>query len=373
MTQPAAPKRREPGLRVGSVAGVPVRLMPSWFLFAAYLVLSGEAVLRDELGRGRAVTVAASFAVLLLVSVVLHEAGHCLVARAFGLPVRRITVTLLAGLTEITKPPQTPAREYAVAVAGPMVSLLLCGAGVAAAEALPDDSLPQLVLSGAAVANGALAVLNLLPGLPLDGGRVLRSVVWRLVGDAEQATRVAAYAGMVLALVVIPGLVLGVLPALGFGERSLVSAVLAALIGMFVYTGAVASLRRSQVVSRLPALSVARLARPALAVPASMPLAEAVRRAQERAVRALVVVDGAGRLEGLVSEAWVRQVPEDRRPWVTVGEGARRVEPGLWVADDLTGEALLEALQRTPASEYAVQGPSPRVLVSADVAEALGA
>jgi len=373
MSTPSNPQPRTAGLRIGTVAGVPVRLMPSWFVFAAYLVLSGQAVLREEFGGSKAFLVALAFVLLLLLSVVLHEAGHCVVARAFGLPVRGITITFLAGLTEITEPPQTPAREYAVAVTGPMVSLFLCATGAAGAAALPDDSLGELVLYGAAVANGALAVLNLLPGLPLDGGRVLRSVVWRLGGDAELGTRVAAYAGIVLALVVVPVTVIGVLPELGVGDRGVVPVVLAALVSVFIYAGAVTSLRRSKLLTRLPAVSVAALARPALAVPASMPLGEAVRRAREHAVRALVVVDGGGQLEGLVSESWVRQVPEDRRPWVTVGEGIRRMEDGLWLAPDLSGEELLDALQRTPASEYAVQGPNPRVLVSADVAEALGA
>jgi Zn-dependent protease len=362
---------RQPGVQIARVLGVPVRLMPSWFLFAAYLVITGQQVLRSRVTSGEAYGLAAAFVLLLLLSVVLHEIGHLAVARAFGLPVRSITVTLLAGFTEITEPPQTPAREYAVAVCGPMVSLLLSGVSVAGAMALPDDSVSQLLLLGAAATNGTIGVLNLLPGLPLDGGRVLRSVVWHLGGDAERATRVSARAGMVLALVVIPTLVVGVLPAYGIGERDLFTVLVSALVGAFVYQGALLSLRRSQVVSRLPGVSVESLARPALAVPAALPLAEAVRQAQEAGVRALVVVDGTGRVEGLVSEAWVKQVPLDRRPWVAVADGARRVEPALVLAPALVGEDLLTAMQQAPASEYLVAGPVPRVLVSSDVAAAI--
>ena len=119
-----------PGLRLGRVLGVPVYIAPSWFLLAALLVLALSPPLVDSLGATQAYVVSGSFAVLLGLSVLLHEIGHCVVARAFDLPVRSITITFLAGFTEITKPPQTPGREYSVAVAGPMVSLLLAGVGI---------------------------------------------------------------------------------------------------------------------------------------------------------------------------------------------------------------------------------------------------
>jgi Zn-dependent protease len=364
-------QRARGGLLIARVVGVPILLMPSWFLFAAYIVLSGQSLLRDQVGGGRAYAAAVAFVFLLLVSVVLHELGHCLVARAFGLPVRSITVTLLAGLTEITEQPQTPAREYAVAISGPMVSLLLAAVGVAAVPLFDPGSLPRLLCQGVAVTNGAIAALNLLPGLPLDGGRVLRSVLWHLSKDPERATRASARAGMVIALVVVPVVVVGILPAVGVGNRGVGTILLSALVGAFIYAGAAASLRRSKVLGKLPQVSVAALARPALAVAPTLPLGEAVRLAHEQGLRALVVVDGNGRLEGVVSEAWVRQVPIERRPWVLVADGARRVEPGLLLEPGLFGEALLEVMRATPASEYVVPGPQPRVLVSSDVAAAM--
>jgi Zn-dependent protease len=366
-----AEQRPRGGLLIARVVGVPVVLMPSWFLFAAYIVLSGQSLLRNDFGAGEAYAIATGFVLMLLASVVLHEIGHCLVARAFGLPVRSITVTLLAGLTEITEPPQTPAREYAVAISGPMVSLLLAATGIAAADLTPDGSVARLLLEGAAVTNGAIAALNLLPGLPLDGGRVLRSIVWQLGKDPERATRFSARAGMVIALLVVPVVLVGILPAVGVGDRGISTILLSALVGTFIYAGAAATLRRSKVVSKLPLVTVTTLARPALPVPAATPLAEAIRQAHEHGLRALVVVDGNGRLEGIVSEAWVRQVPVERRPWVMVADGARKLEPGLLLDPALTGEALLSAMRRTPASEYVVTGPEPRVLVSSDVAAAM--
>jgi Zn-dependent protease len=348
------------GLLIARVVGVPILLMPSWFVFAAYVVLAGQSVLREQVGSGPAYGVALAFVVLLLVSVVLHELAHCLVARAFDLPVRSITINLMAGLTEITEAPKTPAQEYAVAISGPLVSLFLTGTGVVAAQAFADGSVAALLLNGVAVLNGALAALNLLPGLPLDGGRVLRSALWHLGGDPDKATRISARAGMGIAIVVVPAVLVGVLPSLGYGERSASTIVLSSLVGAFIYVGAAANLRRSQITSKLPGVTASGLARPALPVAATTPLAEALRQAHELGLRALVVVDGNGRLEGIVSEAWVRQVAV-----------ARKVESGLLLAPELAGEALLAFMRATPASEYAVLGGIPRVLVSEDVAAAM--
>jgi Zn-dependent protease len=359
------------GVRIGRVLGVPVFVAPSWLLFAAFVVVVYGPALSDQLGPVRAYTAAGSFAVLLLVSVLLHEVGHCIVARAFDLPVRSITVTFLAGLTEITEPPQTPAREYAVAVVGPMVSLLLAGVGAGLTPLFEPATLPYLLALGLAATNGVVAAFNLLPGLPLDGGRVLRAGVWQLTGDLERSTVAAAQAGRLVAVLVVPAVVLLGLPAAGLGEPTLATGVFTALVALFVFAGATASLRRAQLVRRLPRGTAGDLARPALAVPPTLPLAEAVRLTQAAGLHAVVVVDTAGRVEAVVSEAAVAAVPEIRRPWVNVADVARRVADEQQLDPALGGEDLLAALRRDPAAEYLVRtelGGVPDVLVTADVA-----
>ncbi|MCW2779372.1 MAG: site-2 protease family protein [Frankiales bacterium] len=361
------------GLRIGRVLGVPVFLTPSWFLFAAFTVLSYGPLLSQRFGQTQGFAAAGVYAVMLLASVLLHEIGHCVVARAFGLPVRSITVTLLAGLTEITSPPQTPAREYAVGVAGPMVSLLLGGLGYAGAELLDEGGLAWFLVRGIAVINAVLAVFNLLPGLPLDGGRVLRAAVWQATGDGHRATIVSAWAGRVLALVVVPLALLVVLPALGLGGEGAGSLVFTGLIASFIYVGATASLRREQMTAKLPGVTAGALARPALGVPADLPLAEAVRRANEVGARGLVVVGGAGRPEGVVSEAAVIATPEVRRPWIAVSALSRRVDVSMLLDPGLRGEDLLTAMRAAPAPEYVVRDAEGRlgVLVAEDVAKAV--
>lgn len=364
------------GLQVGRVLGVPVLVAPSWLLFAAFIVLQFGRQLQDETSAARAYGVAAGLALLLGLSVLLHEIGHCVVARLLGLPVRSITITLLAGLTEISEPPQTPAREYAVAISGPMVSLLLCAIGAAfvVGDAFAEGSVAAAICLLLTYVNGAVAVFNLLPGLPLDGGRVVRAVVWQLGGDAERATRAAARAGQGVALVGVPVLLVGVVPAALDYDVGIFEVLVSALMSAVIFSGATAALRRSQVMTKLPAVSVVSLARPAIRVPSSLPLSEAVRRAQEAGASGVVVVDSADRLEAVVSEAAVLATPEARRPWVTVGTVARRIVDGMVLDPTLSGEPLLEALRRHPASEYVTSDPvtgEVRVVSVADVAQAV--
>lgn len=356
-------------IRLGSVLGVPVELAPSWFLLAAVVVVSYGPVLgRGSAGNGGYVA-ALAYAVLLLLSVLLHEVGHCVVARLLHLRVRRISVSFLAGLTEVSDAPPTPGRAAAVAVAGPAVSVLLTGAGWLGAGLLPDGSTARAVVGLFALTNAGLAVFNLLPGLPLDGGAVLRALVWRLSGDARTATLVSAQVGRVLAVVVVPLSAFVLAPALG-ARLSTVGLVTSVLVALFLWAGATAALRAARVERRLDGRGAFALGRPALPVPASLPLAEALRQANAARLHAMVVVDATGIPRAVVSEAAVLAVPDHRRPWVAVGDLARPLEPGLLLDPDLSGPGLVEAVRRTPASEYLVAGPGLRVLVAADLAQA---
>ncbi len=368
MTEP----RTRSDLQIGSVSGVPVRVSGTWFVVAA-LITVGFAPFVDNrlpgLGAWR-YGVTFAFAVLLYGSVLLHEISHAVVARRLGLPVRGITLHFIGGFTEIEREAETPGRETAVSGAGPVVSLVTGLVAWLAAQPVTHD-VTEFLLLELAFANLAVGVFNLLPALPLDGGHLLRSGVWRVTGDRERGTVVAAWAGRVLAglVVLAPWLMSG-------GNPSLLGIVWGFLLGFFIWQGSNQALASAQVRRRLPRLDAERLARPALPVPADMPLAEAIRRAQASGARALVVIDAAGRPVALVSEASVIATPEERRPWVTTASVARSLEAGLVLDSGLAGEGLLQRLQTTPASEYLVLRPdgSPAgVLALSDVQAALAA
>ncbi|WP_307815533.1 site-2 protease family protein [Streptomyces sp. 7-21] len=357
-------RAREPGggLLMGRVLGVPVYVGPSWFLVAALITwVFGNQLDRvlPELGLGRYV-VSLFFAVAFYASVLVHELAHTLAALRFGLPVRRIQLQFFGGVSEIEKDSPTPGREFVLAGAGPLLSLVLAGVFYAGMHTVERGTVPGVLLTGLMLSNLIVAVFNLLPGLPLDGGRMLRAVVWKLTGRAMTGSVAAAWTGRVLAVAVLIGLPLAAYAGpVSDGDSltglaSLTDALLAAILAAVMWTGAGNSLRMARLRERLPSLTARALTRRAIPVTADTPLAEALRRANDAGARALVIVDAEGAPVALAREAAIAQVPVHRRPWVAVGSLAQDLTDGMRVPARLTGEELLEHLRATPATEYLV-------------------
>ncbi len=372
--QPSGERPGGGGIVIGRPFGVPVVVGPSWFLVALLITwVFQPQVARALPGIGDASwAVALAYAVLLYVSVLVHELAHSVTALRLGLPVRRITLHLLGGVSEIERQPQTPLRALLVSVSGPLLNVVLAGLGWLVLQVAPEPTVVSELASALTWANVVVAVFNLLPGLPLDGGFVLEALVWRLRGDRLAGTVAAAWCGRVLAvlLVAVP---LGV----GFvsdGRLPLLTVVWGVLLGSFIWVGASQALATARTRARLPALVARRLARRAVPVARDLPVAEAVRRAQAAGAGALVVVDAADRPVAIVEEAAVAAMPAQRRPWVPVGDVARRIDPDLVLDADLEGEPLVEAINRRPAPEYLLrdrQGLVYGVLVLADVERVL--
>jgi Zn-dependent protease len=338
-------------VRIARPFGIPVFISPYWFLIAGLFVfLYGRSLGGSSVPGTLRYPVAAAFVVLLYASVLVHELSHSVVARGFGLPVRRILLYPLGGFSEIEQEPPTPGREFLVSAAGPAVSLALAAGAYALARAAPGDGVLHVLLLYLGVANLLVGVFNLLPGLPLDGGRMLRAGVWKLTGRPGQATVVAAWAGRVLAVAVL--VVPFVRAAQTGSSPQLFDVAWAAVIAAFMWSGAGQALRATRVRERLPGLQARALARRAIPIPANLPLAEAIRRADAAQARALVVVDHEDRPIAIVNETAVMATPPQRRPWIEAGSLARTIDPGLVLPADLSGMALIEAVRRTPASEY---------------------
>jgi Zn-dependent protease/CBS domain-containing protein len=379
--RPKEPERPGGGILMGRPFGVPIYVTPTWFVIAALITwLFGSRLdgVLPELGYTRYL-VALSFAIAFYGSVLVHELAHTLVALRYRLGVRRIQLQFFGGVSEIEKEAQTPAREFWLAFVGPLLSLVLGGLFWLLTDLVRLETVPGVLLAGLTVSNLVVAAFNLLPGLPLDGGRMLRAVVWGVTGRPMSGTLAAAWTGRILAIVVLFGL-----PAFGSAQSggsrsagdSLLDAALAALLAVVIWNGAGTAVRNARLKEALPTLTVRGLTRRAVSVAADTPLAEALRRAREAQAGAVVVADGHGDPIALVKEAAVLQIPEHRRPWVAAGALARSLEPGLRLAADLDGEQLLAALRTTPASEYLVveaDGTVYGVLAVADVERRLSA
>ena len=369
--------RRPPGtLRIGQIGGVDVLVRSSWLLVAALIsVMLAPAIDRVQPGLGGWKYVAGlAFAVLLYLSVLLHEASHALMAKRYGLPVKSITLHFLGGVTEIDGEPDTPGREFGVSVVGPLTSIAVGLVAIPLAMLAPDRSLLEFAAKALAGANLLVGVLNLVPGLPLDGGRVLRAGVWKVTGNPHQGTIVAGWGGRVAAVLVV---LYPLVSEIFFGRRpNVTDYVFAFVIASFLWSGASQSIMSARVRRRLPALRARTLARRTLAVPQSMPLAEAVRRAHDEQAGSIVVLDSTGAPYAIVNETAVLATPEDRRPWLPVSAVARSLEPGLTFSADMSGEPLILAMQKAPASEYLLldrDGSIYGVLVTDDVDKAFAA
>lgn len=357
--------------RLGSVAGIEITVAQSWFLIIGMIAILVTPQIQDvEPGLGGyAYGAGAAFAILLYLTVLLHEISHALAARAFEMPVTSINLHFLGGATEIEGEAATPWREFVIAVVGPLTSLAIGGVGLLALVAVPDGLL-RYTIGGLAVANLVVGAFNLVPGLPLDGGRVLQAIVWRVSRRRSLGVVVAAWGGRVTALVAAcyPLILL----AMG-DEPQIFDYLLAFLVGTFLWSGATQAMVVSRVKAKLPAIQARTLARPAIGVPADLPLSEGIRRANEANAGSLLVITSDGSPTGVVNESAVLSTPLERRPWVSCGDLARRLEPGLLLPADLAGEPLLQAMQHTPATEYVLlesSGSVYGVLVTRDVDEA---
>ncbi|WP_326846255.1 site-2 protease family protein [Streptomyces kaniharaensis] len=363
--RPPEPPERGSGLLMGRPFGVPIYVTPSWFVIAGLITWVFGGRLNDVLPGlgGSRYLIAFSFAVAFYGSVLVHELAHTLVALRYRLGVRRIQLQFFGGVSEIENEAETPWREFWLAFVGPLLSLALGGVFYLAMQTVEAATVPGVLLTGLMVSNLVVAAFNLLPGLPLDGGRMLRAVVWAVSGRPMTGTVAAAWAGRALAVAVLIGLPL-VGAARGTertGTETLVDAVIAAVLAAIIWNGADGSLRNARLKEVLPGLRLRDLARRAVEVTADTPLGEALRRAREAQAGALVVVDGRGEPIAIVRESAVRAVPERRRPWVAVGPLARDLEPGLKLSADLSGEDLLRAVRATPAAEYLVVEADGRV------------
>jgi Zn-dependent protease/CBS domain-containing protein len=361
---------RPPGtLRIGSIAGIDVLITSSWFIVALLISLTfAPRIEASEPGLGFWKYVAGfAFAVMLYFSVLLHEASHAVTAKRLGYGVTSITLHFLGGMTEIDGQSRKPRHEFWIAVVGPLTSIAVGLAAGALWYVMPDGLVREAV-GGLAVANLVIGVLNLVPGLPLDGGRVLKALVWGASGNQHRATIVAGWGGRLAALALLLFPVFQE-PLLGV-RTTLLDVFLVFILGLFLWTGATAAMAHARLRERLPALVARPLARRTLTVPEDLPLAEAVRRAQEARAGSIVTVSADGTPVGIVSEAAVTAMPPERRPWVPVSTVARAMEEGLTLPATVAGEELILAISRRPAEEYLLVEEDGRiygVLSTADV------
>ncbi len=361
-------------LPVGHFRGVPIYFAPSWLLVAGVVTVFYGPIVEDavaDISASSAYLLAFTYAVLFALCVLAHELGHTAVSLALGKPVRRVVIFLLGGVSEIEREPDRPRDEFLIAAAGPLVSAAIVGGAAIAAQFVTAHSMLGVLVALLFWGNLIVAVFNLLPGLPLDGGRLLRAAVWAASHSRLTATRAGAWTGRGVAVVVAgTGLVVD-RSALG-----LTAGVFSFLLAAYLWFGAGQSLKAAEVMDRVPTVNLEQLLRPGLLVPADISVAEALRQIWTGSARGIVLVDAYDRPSAIGDEARITAVPPERRSWTQLSSVARPLEAGLVLPLGLRGEALIDAVRATPANEYLVVNPdgSPAgILSTIDLAAALKA
>lgn len=359
MTGPAA-TRRPAGWRVGTLAGVPVYLGRSWLAILVVIALLFGPVVRQIVPALGAASylVAGGFAVLLLLSVLVHEGAHALVGRACGYRVNRIVADFWGGHTTYDSTDSTPGRSALVAIAGPLANGALAGLGWLLVQVLPEG-VPWLVAVAFTYANGFVALFNLLPGLPLDGGFLVDSLVWRVTGSRGAGMIVAGWCGRV----VTAGLLVWALgPTVLRGEPLTLTRILwVVLIGSFLWIGAGDAIRVGRARRVFEGTTVGSVCRPVAVVPVAAsvqdlpPVAPGVD---------LVAVDPTGRPVGILDREALARVPGVLHGTTPVTTVLQR-QPEGWVITARPGDPVTDvvvAMQTLRTPLVAVRTPEGPLL-----------
>lgn len=357
-----------------SLLGVSIRLDASWILLSLLIAWSLAAGVFPDLYRGLPQTIYWAMAGVtvagIAASIILHELAHTLVARAFGLPVKSITLFVFGGVAEIEGEPRAPVAELLMALAGPLVSVLL-GLGFSfLANVLPPSAPTQYhaVLHYLGTLNLTLAAFNMAPAFPLDGGRVLRALIWLATGEPLKATRIAARSGEIIGVLLMG---LGALSALAMG---LVHGLWWIVMGWFILSMASAHRREAEARQLLSGMRVGDLmtADPVTA-PADMSVEDFVENVLARFPHDLIpvmadgqVIGGAGFREakGTARADWPRtSLASIVTPISDIPSADRRLEI----------ETALDRMQKAGASRLIVtdQGRLVGILTLKDLANHL--
>lgn len=340
------------GLTLGTVRGISLRIDSSWLLIFFVVAWSAAAyfprALPGQVTPGASMVFGLIASAVLFASIVAHELSHSLVARALGYEVRAITLFIFGGVSEIEGEPRTAAHEGAIAIAGPILSLVVAGGLRAACLLLEPSTITYALLAYISAANFAIAVFNLLPGFPLDGGRVLRAI-FRAVGDSlVVATRKAALAGRVL------GFAFMALGLVTFLLGGWMGGAWMGLIGWFLKTSADSGYRQVAFRAQAEGLRVGEVAERLVPLAPDASVLSALRQHGLYAgANARYPVAEGGRLLGMVSTERLRAVPRERWAEVRVGELLDE-GPSAAVAPDETLLHALDVMSTTDRTEVAV-------------------
>jgi Zn-dependent protease/CBS domain-containing protein len=355
--------RPTPGWRLAVIGGVPVYIGRSWPIIALLIVATfgpDVANSRPDLGLG-AYAVALAYAVLLLVSVLAHEAAHAVVATRCGYRVNRVVADLWGGHTAYDSSAARPGASALVAVAGPAANALLALLGWLVRSDVPDG-IPSLLVVAMVYTNAFVAAFNLLPGLPLDGGFLVDALVWRITGKRESGLIAAGWCGRVVTVLVVLWFV--GLPLLNRQQLDLFNVVWVLFIGSFLWVGATNAIRTGRGSRLLAGIRIDSVWRRAASLSPHASAAQALALSASGPGGTVVVVEDDSRTAiGILDDEALHAIPEQSLGGVAVTSVMRR-QPDGWVVEatpDQSIATVVIAMQHLGIGAAAVRGPGGRI------------
>jgi Zn-dependent protease/predicted transcriptional regulator len=342
------------GIRIGRILGIPIYIDLSWIIIfglITYLISNQFAQLNPQWTITQLGILGAATSLLFFGSVLFHELSHSVVAQHYKIRVLSITLFLFGGLARIGKEPSKAIQEFNIAIAGPLASAFLAGVFFLSTLVFPDSKIVAAVSTYLWQTNLALAVFNMLPGFPLDGGRIFRAIVWGTTKDFVRATRVAGASGKLIAYGMI---VLGLWLAFGFRGSGRWEGIWLAVIGWFLLNAAQASVAQVTIRETLNGLRASDvMSHEVPAIPANLNLDEYSNEVL-RTGRRVHIVTMDQRLVGMMNVAALNTVP--REDWNMNSVQAVMVprERILWAAPDEPLPTLLDRLVAADVNQMPV-------------------
>jgi len=302
-------------LRLGKVLGITLNLHYSWFIIFALITFSLSLSFLDEYPLWIRVMTGVFTSVLLFASVIAHELAHSLVAIRNGIPVKSITLFFLGGVAQITREAARPKTELIIAIAGPLCSVMLAGIFGAIWFLVWGNSQQTVAFDNPvfwlAWINLTLALFNLVPGFPLDGGRILRALLWQGTGNYKRATHIASLVGQGVAYLLIGGGVFIIFGNIFIEDLNPFNGIWLAFIGWFLHNAATTSYRQVEIREALRGFTArAVMSTDYVAISPNLSLKELVQGYVLPTGRRHFVVAEEGRLEGVVTFENVKTVPQ---------------------------------------------------------------
>lgn len=345
-------------IKLGRVMGVTIGLHYSWLMIALLLTLSLAGhfgVHNPDWDRSTMWATAILTALFFFAAIVVHELSHAVVAKAGGLPVRSITLFALGGVAEIEREPANASTEFWMGIIGPITSFLigLICLGIAVALGWNPAAFPTTPLLAMLVwlgyINIMLALFNMIPGFPMDGGRILRAIIWWVTADAKRATKIAATVGQVIAFGLI---VIGIVRFFGGAG---IGGLWIAFLGWFLLDAARGSHAQLMINAALDGIRVADvMSHDYLAVDSHSNLRTFVDEQLLRTGRRCFLVTKDGRIEGLITAREVSNIERGRWPYTTVADVMRPLDQLKTVTPQTSVSDALEIMAREDLSQLPV-------------------